>query len=158
MRTEDEYSLLRGLEFFSVSSAFNINGSVSVIYPVDLAMRTTSSWFCYYCWLDVYFGGRTACVKTCNSQDTMSTTWRKERSTVETKEIMKTAADRSECHDGDVSFCLFCLMSWCLSWRSWCAAALRYELPSPAQTLGSWHRIPLKAWMFEFFLCLCCLV
>jgi hypothetical protein len=28
-------------------------------------------------------------------------------------------------HDADVSFCFFCLMSWCLSWRSWCAAALR---------------------------------
>jgi hypothetical protein len=28
-------------------------------------------------------------------------------------------------HDADVSFCLFCFMSWCLSWRSWCAAALR---------------------------------
>jgi hypothetical protein len=41
--------------------------------------------------------GRTpACVKTCNSQDTMSETWRKERSTVETNEIMKTAAHRSE--------------------------------------------------------------
>jgi hypothetical protein len=28
-------------------------------------------------------------------------------------------------HDADVSFCFFCLMSWCLSWRSWCAAALK---------------------------------
>jgi hypothetical protein len=46
--------------------------------------------------------GRTpACVKICNSQDTMSATWRKERSTVETNEILKTAAHRSE--------------SWC--WR-----------------------------------------
>jgi hypothetical protein len=46
--------------------------------------------------------GRTpACIKTCNSQDTMSATWRKERSTVETNEIMKTAAHQSE--------------SWC--WR-----------------------------------------
>jgi hypothetical protein len=46
--------------------------------------------------------GRTpASVKTCNSQDMMSATWRKERSTVETNEIMKTAAHRSE--------------SWC--WR-----------------------------------------
>jgi hypothetical protein len=41
--------------------------------------------------------GRTpACVKTCNSQKTMSATWRKERSTIETNEIMKTAAHRSE--------------------------------------------------------------
>jgi hypothetical protein len=41
--------------------------------------------------------GRTpACVKTCNSQDTTSATRRKERSTVETNEIMKTAAHRSE--------------------------------------------------------------
>jgi hypothetical protein len=23
-------------------------------------------------------------------------------------------------HDSDVSSCLFCLMFWCLSWRSWC--------------------------------------
>jgi hypothetical protein len=28
-------------------------------------------------------------------------------------------------HDADVSFCFFCLMSWCLSWSSWCAAALK---------------------------------
>jgi hypothetical protein len=41
--------------------------------------------------------GRTpAYAKTCNSQDTMSATWRKERSTVETNKIMKTAAHRSE--------------------------------------------------------------
>jgi hypothetical protein len=41
--------------------------------------------------------GRTpACVKTCNSEDTMSATWRKERSTVETNDIMKTAAHWSE--------------------------------------------------------------
>jgi hypothetical protein len=78
---------------------------------------TTSSYFSKV--------GRTlACVKTCNSQHTMSATWRKERSKIETNEIMKTAAHRSE------SWCLrqfylFCLMSWCLSWRSWCTAALR---------------------------------
>jgi hypothetical protein len=28
-------------------------------------------------------------------------------------------------HDAVVRFCLFFLMSWCLSWRSWCAAALK---------------------------------
>jgi hypothetical protein len=51
--------------------------------------------------------GRTpACVKTCNSQDMMSATWRKERSTVETNEIVKTAAHRFE--------------SWC--WRKLHAA------------------------------------
>jgi hypothetical protein len=63
-------------------------------------------------------------------------------------------------HDADVSFCLFCLMSWFLSWRSWCAAALRHELSSLARTLGSWVRIPLKSWMsvFAFILCLCCSV
>jgi hypothetical protein len=27
-------------------------------------------------------------------------------------------------HDSDISICFFCLMSWCLSWRSLCAAAL----------------------------------
>jgi hypothetical protein len=54
--------------------------------------------------------GRTpACVKICNSQGTMSATWRKERSTVETNEIMKTAAHRSE--------------SWC--WRITNEARLR---------------------------------
>jgi hypothetical protein len=31
-------------------------------------------------------------------------------------------------HDADVSFGLFCLMSWCLSWRSWCAAALSVQV------------------------------
>jgi hypothetical protein len=57
----------------------------------------------YKLWSNKHFyAGRTsACVKTCNSQDTISATWRKERSTVETHEIMKTAAHRSE--------------SWC--WR-----------------------------------------
>jgi hypothetical protein len=76
----------------------------------------------------VYFSsllkvGRTpACVKTCNSQDTISATWRKERSTIETNEIIK-PPHTGLSHDADVSFCLFCIMSWCLSWRSWCAAA-----------------------------------
>jgi hypothetical protein len=113
-----------------------------------------------------------AWVKTCNSQDMMSATWRKERSTVETNEIMKTAAHRSE------SWCwhqLLSLLSWCLSWRNWCAAALRemgkqcnalcyvscrkysslpqwlrslrHEPSLPARTLGPWIRIQLKAWM-----------
>jgi hypothetical protein len=27
-------------------------------------------------------------------------------------------------------------------------AGLRHKMPSPAQTLGSWIRIPLEAWMF----------
>jgi hypothetical protein len=27
------------------------------------------------------------------------------------------------------------------------SGGVRHELPSPAQTLGSWFRIPLKAWM-----------
>jgi hypothetical protein len=67
-------------------------------------------------------------------QHTMSVTWRKERSTVETNEIMKTAAHRSESwcwrqlHADESRMkkdCVFCLMSWYLSWRSWCAAAHR---------------------------------
>jgi hypothetical protein len=36
---------------------------------------------------------------------------------------------------------------------------LRHELSSLARTLGSWARIPLKAWMSvfcEFILCFCC--
>jgi hypothetical protein len=91
--------------------------------------------------------GRTpACVKTCNSQDTMSATWRKERSTVETNEIMKTAAHRSEAWCWR-KFLSLCRVFWCLSWRSWCAAALRHELFSASQTLRSWVRIPLNAWM-----------
>jgi hypothetical protein len=34
------------------------------------------------------------------------------------------------------------------------------RLPSPARTLGSWFRVPLKLWMFvcAFILCLLCLV
>jgi hypothetical protein len=31
--------------------------------------------------------------------------------------------------------------------RSQCPRGLRHELSSPAQTLGSWVRIPLEAWM-----------
>jgi hypothetical protein len=102
--------------------------------------------------------GRTpACVKTCNSQDTMSATWRKERSTVKMNEITKTAAHRSQSwcwrhiHAGESRMkqhCVFCLVSWCLSWRSVCATALRHELSSFARTLGSWVRISLRVWMF----------
>jgi hypothetical protein len=33
---------------------------------------------------------------------------------------------------------------------------LRYEMSPPAQTLGSWIRIPLEAWMSSFILYLCC--
>jgi hypothetical protein len=35
-------------------------------------------------------------------------------------------------------------------------AGLRHEMSSPARTLGTWIRIPLKAWMSVWFiLCLC---
>jgi hypothetical protein len=60
----------------------------------------------------------------------MSATWSKERSTAETIEIMKPPHTGLN-HDADISFMLtnhewsnFYLMSWCLSWRSRCAAAL----------------------------------
>jgi hypothetical protein len=44
--------------------------------------------------------------------------------------------------------------------RSQWQRGLRHELSSLARTLGSWVRIPLKAWMSvcAFTLCLCCLV
>jgi hypothetical protein len=59
--------------------------------------------------------GRTpAYVKTCNTQDTISATWLKERSTVETNEIMKTAAHQSK--------------SWC--WR---------QLHSADTCSKTWH-------------------
>jgi hypothetical protein len=35
----------------------------------------------------------------------------------------------------------------CNCYRSQWPRALRHELPSPARTLGSWVRIPLKAWI-----------
>jgi hypothetical protein len=35
---------------------------------------------------------------------------------------------------------IFCRSQW--------PRSLRYELSSPARTLGSWVRIPLKAWLF----------
>jgi hypothetical protein len=39
-------------------------------------------------------------------------------------------------HDADVRFCLFRLMSWCLSWRSWCAAALKeHYISGPSMSL-----------------------
>jgi hypothetical protein len=64
-----------------------------------------------------YKVGRTpACVKTCNYQDTISATWCKEMSTVETNEIMKTAAHRSE--------------SWC--WRQ----------PHAADTCSKTRHVP----------------
>jgi hypothetical protein len=42
--------------------------------------------------------------------------------------------------------------------RSQFSRGLRHELSSLARTLGSWVRIPLKAWMSvcAFILCLCC--
>jgi hypothetical protein len=40
--------------------------------------------------------------------------------------------------------------------RSQRPRGLRHEVSSPAQTLGSWVQIPLKAWMFAFILRLCC--
>jgi hypothetical protein len=43
-----------------------------------------------------YVGRTPTCVKTCNSQYTISVTWRKERSIVEMNEIMKTVAHRPE--------------------------------------------------------------
>jgi hypothetical protein len=46
--------------------------------------------------LSSYVGRTAACVKTCNSQDTISATWRKERSIVETNDIMRTVAHRPE--------------------------------------------------------------
>jgi hypothetical protein len=35
----------------------------------------------------------------------------------------------------------------CITSRSWWPRGIRHELFSPAQTLGSWVRILLKAWM-----------
>jgi hypothetical protein len=55
-------------------------------------------------------------------------------------------------HDADVSFCL---MSWCLSWRSWCAAALKHVVSSLARKPGSWVRIPLRVWMFDVCVFFC---
>jgi hypothetical protein len=43
--------------------------------------------------------------------------------------------------------------------RSQWPRGLRHEQSSPAQTLGSWVRIPTEAWMsVRVFLCLCCSV
>jgi hypothetical protein len=83
-----------------------------------------------------------------NSQDTMSAKWRKERSTVETNEIMKTAAHRSE------SWCWcqllsFCLMSWCLSWRSWFAVALTRR-----GVLTTWHCLYPEMMLLNLYSCL----
>jgi hypothetical protein len=53
----------------------------------------------------------------------MSATWRKKGAQLKQMRLWK-PPHISLSHDADVSFCLFCLMSWCLSWRSWCAVAL----------------------------------
>jgi hypothetical protein len=85
--------------------------------------------------------GRTpACVKTCNSQDTMSATWRKERTQFKRMRLWK-PPHTGLSHDADVSFCIFCLMSWCLSWRSWCAAAL-LDLREIRWGGTDWIRLP----------------
>jgi hypothetical protein len=104
--------------------------------------------------------GRTpACVKTCNSQDTMSVTWRKERSTVETNEIMKTAARRSE------SLCwpqLLRLLSHVLMlvltqlvcgrpkvWTVFARSKAGIVGSNPIQGMDVWY-------VYVFILCLCC--
>jgi hypothetical protein len=65
-----------------------------------------------------------ACIKTCNSQDAMFATWRKKGAQLKRMRLWK-PPHAGLSHDADVSFCLFCLTSWCLSWRSWYAAALK---------------------------------
>jgi hypothetical protein len=48
------------------------------------------------------------------------------------------------------SACPLCLLGTfviCVGSRSQCPRCLRHELFSPAPTLGSWIRIPLKAWL-----------
>jgi hypothetical protein len=107
----------------------------------------------------------------------MSATWRKERGTVETNEIMKTAAHRSEswcwrqllsllshvlmlvltqlvcgCHkcyrDTNQLGYRVTVTLWLAVYRqSILARDVSHELSSPAKTLGSWVRIPLEAWM-----------
>jgi hypothetical protein len=39
--------------------------------------------------------------------------------------------------------------------RSQWPRGLRHEMPFPAQTLGSWVRIPLEAWIFVCFYSVC---
>jgi hypothetical protein len=79
---------------------------------------------------NIYVSCTPACVKTCNSQDTMSAKWRKERSTVETNEIMKTAAHRSE--------------SWC--WRQ-LLSLLSHVLMIVLKAVGV--RLPLHRLFFR---------
>jgi hypothetical protein len=45
----------------------------------------------------------------------------------------------------------------CISQSLW-SRGVRHESSSPAETLESWVRTPLEAWMFLFILCLCRLV
>jgi hypothetical protein len=51
----------------------------------------------------------------------MSATWRK-GAQLKRRRLWK-PSHTGLIHDADVSFCL---VSWCLSWRSWCAAALTF--------------------------------
>jgi hypothetical protein len=50
---------------------------------------------------------------------------------------------------------LFCLIQiyWCPHFRSHWPRSLSHEVSSPARTLRSWVRIPLKAWMCLHLLC-----
>jgi hypothetical protein len=51
-------------------------------------------------------------------------------------------------HDADVSYCLFCPMSWCLSWRSWCTAAITVTIWRVRLTTlpPSVRRLSRKCW------------
>jgi hypothetical protein len=46
----------------------------------------------------------------------------------------------------EIQDCDVCLNSQCS--RSQWPRGLKHEISSPARMLGSWVRIPLKAWMF----------
>jgi hypothetical protein len=54
------------------------------------------------------------------------------------------------------SVATLCSIQYTSSWSQW-PRGIRHELPSPARTLGSCVRIPLKAWMSvcAFYFCVC---
>jgi hypothetical protein len=107
-RTEQKCVTKRCYRVTIVFIVFLISMEYTQIKPVTVAARSKV--------------GRTpACVKTCNSQDTISATWRKKGAQLKRMSLRKPPLTGMS-HDADQSRmkqdCVFCLMSWCMSWCS----------------------------------------
>jgi hypothetical protein len=71
-------------------------------------------------------------------QDTMSATWRKERAQLKRMRVWKPPHTGLN-HNAGVSYCLFYLMSWCLSWRPYAMDLARGRSACWLRPPHCWH-------------------